>query len=349
MKSRIIRLGRSGLALAAVAALTAGCGGGGGSGNSDARVVVPQTTRSVAASSGSDASSENFASLGGWLARAVLSASSDGAFDVTGVRETPTGVRNGAAVAASAVHARIARAALRLGAPAFTGREQAATVSPPQALPCENIGGSGTVTVDDTDNNRKLGAGDSLTISLNNCVLSVGIPAASGTMQLTLNAVELDADDVPTAIDASAVVTSFSVDGYGSYTGSMRLWAKPEGNLERSRVSYRNTNVTLGGGALVFDFDLYGLGDDTSTSFDLNGGIGIGGQIYSIVSTGVMTATGTNPPSTGATQLRDAAGDAVRLSAASAATFSLDFLPAGATMPTASAPGLLWADYLGAP
>jgi hypothetical protein len=218
-----------------------------------------------------------------------------------------------------------------------------------EPLPCLNVGGSGTITFDDTDNNEKVSAGDSITLAVTNCLLDPGIPAANGSLNLAINAVELDSDEMPTALDASATFSSFTVGEYGTFNGAMRLWTKPEGAGDRSRVSYRDTSVTTASGTVVFNFDVYGLGDGVSSTFDLNGGLTIDGHTYSMVSSGVMTALGSSPPASGVLQLRDYAADAAQLTARSATTFDLAFLPAGMTVPTRSLPGLFWSDFLGAP
>lgn len=345
MTTTSFRACKTTLALAASAALLAACGGGGGS--DDRGVEVPSATRSVAASAGSDANVNNLAALGGWLARAVMSVSGDGAFDITAERDRPQGRTADVYGSGGLLHARVASAALRLGRPGFAARERASAVES-ETMSCIN-GGSVTFTINDADDNRKLSRGDGVTLSASNCVLDPGLPAANGSMQLAINEVELDSDDMPTALDASATFTKFSVGAYGTYDGEMRLWTKPEGTRERARVSYRNTTVTFAADSVVFDFDIYALGDAAGGSFDLNGGIGINGQTYSMVATGVMTAVGTEPPSTGTLHLRDAAQDAVRLTARSASSFDLDFLPSGASAPTAVLPGQLWSNYLGLP
>lgn len=346
MTTKDYRICKSTLALAVTAAFLAGCGGGGGD-DGPPGVEVPTATRTVAASAGSDANADNLLTLGGWLARSVMSVSGDDAFDITRTRESPQRRPVAGSAVTVPLHARMVLASVRLAAPSVAAREQPLAVAS-ETLPCEN-GGSITFTVDDADNNEKLSGGDSVTLSATNCVLETGLPATDGDLGLVINAVELDSDQMPTALDASATFTAFAVDDYGTYDGAMRLWTKPEGANERSRVSYRDTRVTTENGTVVFNFDVYGLGDGVSSTFDLNGGLTIEGQTYSVVSSGVMTAVGTNPPASGLLQLRDFARDAAQLTAKSVTTFDLAFLPVGATVPTASLPGLFWSDYVEAP
>ncbi len=329
---------------ALAAAALAACGGGG---SSDAPpVVVPTAVRTVSASAGSDVFAEALDAQGGALARAVLSVSGDGAFDVTGRLEQSQMLRSPTITAP--VNARVARVLLRLGA-ASAARRETAEVVRSEALTCLNVGGTGTVSGNDADGDGKLSAGDSLSISATNCVVDAGLPAISGSFTLAVNAIELDSADNATAVDATITVTAFTVAGYGTYDGSIRLWSRPEGASDRNRMSYRATTVSVGGHSEIYDFDIYGLSGASGDVFDLDGGIGIGGQTYSISAAGSFSATGAQAPASGAVRLRDAAGDTVRLTARSAATFDLEFLPAGATTATASMPGLNWADYLTAP
>jgi hypothetical protein len=339
---------RSKLALAITALALAGCGGGGGGDNSNSVVVVPAGARSVAASTGSDVNADRLATLGGWLARAVLSASGDGAFSIAAARENTQalGASLNRARTGALLHARVLRAALQRGAEQMAAREAAAAIRT-ETQACLN-GGSISVTGNDADDNNKLTAGDSLTAVLTNCVLDSGLPATSGTLQLTVNAVELDSNSEVSALDASAAVTNFDIVGYGSFTGAMRLWGKLEAGGDRTRVSYRATSVRYAGTPLVFDFDVYGIGD-TTTNFDLNGGIGIDGQTYALLGGDVFSAVESDPPSIGSMRLVDAAGDAIKLTARSASTFDLEFIPAGGGAATATLPGLNWADYLGPP
>jgi hypothetical protein len=319
---------------AAAAALVVGCGGGGGR---PAGVEVPTGVRSVAASGGSDVTSASLSAFGGPLARAVMSISSNGVVgSVAGGRESPQS-RTGAALP---VPARWAFATLAVAQPRAAGREQ------PQAVSSETIacpfGGSMTVSVNDADNNQELSAGDSLSLTAFSCVLEATLPMANGGFAMTINAVELDADDVPTALDATASFSNFTLAGFGSMNGALRLWSKTEGANERMRISYQALTVTENAQTVTYDFDAYGLMGDDGGSFDLNGGLRLAGQTYSLVGGDVFSFSGNNPPGVGSVRLVDAAGDSMRLVARSASTLDLEFFPAGSATATASLLGQLW-------
>jgi hypothetical protein len=335
------------LVAVAAAALSA-CGGGGDGGEPDAEplVTIPTDTRAVAASAGSDLTADTLSDQGNWLARAVLSTARDGIFDITAEREQPTMVRAASVRAAAGLTPwSLARAVLRVAAPRYALREQLQATSS-QVLDCTNAGGTFTITIDDQDGDQQVSSGDGIGIVAANCALEAGIAPASGSMQMTVNAVELDPQSEPKAIDATIVLGNLTISSYGTYNGQLRLWAKPDAAGERARVSYRQTAVTLGGTQVVFDFDVTSLTVGAQTQFDLNGGLGLGGHTYSVVAGATMTAAAPDAPSDGWVRLRDAAGDETRLTARSVTTFDLDFFPAGAAAATAQLPARLWADAL---
>ena len=339
------------LTVAWTAALLAACGGGNDS--APPSVSVPSGTRSVAASAGADVSSSNAASLGGSAASAVLSATAGGLLDVTGSgRESPQGVvAVSTALDAPTLPGRLVRAALRQGAAAQTAAREQPQANSSQTLPCPtasgSLSGSLTISLADADNNGKLSNGDGLTLTLHDCVLDSGLPEASGSFTLAINIVELNSAEDPVAIDVTASFNSFAIDGLGTFSGSFQLWSRPEGSGERFRISYRSTAVQQGPLLVYYNFDVYGVGDDNGGSFDINGGIAIGGQTFSIIGSNAFVFIGANPPHAGSLRLVDAAGDALRLTARSSSLLDLDFFPFGALTPLLSLPGLLWSAFGG--
>jgi hypothetical protein len=333
----IIRSKLSILAAALVLGMSA-CGGGG----SDAggrSVSVPTGARAGAASAGSDVSAANASSFAGPLARVMLGAADGNTPGLSSQRESPQAV-----TAASRAGAGLTGFAARQAARALRSpREQAQAVTT-QTLACP-FGGSITITVNDADNNNKLSTGDSVSMQLNACVAEQGLPAASGSLGFTINAVELDAAEEPTALDATMTLSGFAESGFGTLSGSFRVWFKEEGTTgTRQRVSYQNATVLEGAQTLRYDFDIYGLDSATNGSFDLNGAITIAGQAYALTSDVFSHAVGTLPAS-GTIRLRDAAGDTLILRARSTTTFDLEFQAAGAATPTLIAAGLAWNSF----
>jgi hypothetical protein len=297
----------------------------------------------VAAGAGSDVSGANHTQHAAPLVRALLSGGASDLLDPTaGDRATAQSVAAPRLGPAPSLLGRLLLAWLpRLPDPA---RKQVAAVSS-ESVPC---GWSGflVVTVNDADNNGRLSPGDSLSVQATACQELADLPAANGGFSMTVNAVELASSGEPTALDVSASFQAFEVEGYGSMNGGFRLWTRPEtAGSTRLRLSFLDTQVVEASGTVVYNFDYDGLANASSASFEISGGLGIGGQTYALATPTRLSGALDGPPSTGAVTLRDAAGDTLRVVARSATTLDLEFLPAGATTPTVTTAGLLWADF----
>jgi hypothetical protein len=326
------------LAAPALALVLAACGGGSGGGS--AAVVVPTGVRAGSASSGSDLTLANAGSFAGVMARAVMSGADDSVPGVSGTRESP----QSRTMIAALSHARWTTLLAITSRTMVSGREQSQATSPPVALPC--LSGSGSITVNDADNNQKLSAGDSASIVFNACVLEAGLPAVTGSISFTVNAIELDANEEPSALDASMTLGGFAESGFGSLSGAFRIWFKEETPTStRQRVSYLAASLIEQAQTLTYDFDVYGVFGSAGGTFDLNGSIVIGGNTYAMSTPTLFSNAPGALPNVGALVLRDATGDQVILRARSATTFDLEFQAAGAATPTVVSPGLLWNSY----
>jgi len=336
-----VRRGRVAAGIAGL--LLSACGGGGGDiaafGTTATTVTVPQGTRTVAASPGADVSAANAGALGATVGRAVLTGAAGGVVDVT---DLP-----GVAAADARVQRRLVQAALRHALAADPPRMRA-LASSSRTLPCPDASGAlrGSVRVSlvDADNDGKLSNGDGLSFTLARCVVDSGLPEATGTFALAINIVELDGSADPVAVDVTLTFTDFSMQGLGTFNGSLQLWSRPSGGGERFRISYRSTAVAEGPVPVVYQFDVSGTSTDAGGSFTIDGGIAIGGATFSIVGE-PFSFIGAGPPSSGSLRLVDAAGDALRLTAHSSALVDLDFFPSGALLPALSLPGLPWAGF----
>lgn len=326
-------------ALAGALVMT-GCGGGGDGG--DSGVTIPTGTRSVAATAGSDVTTANATTLGADLALAVLNGGGDALLGTTAGTDARPSAAAAAGPGAAQVQRRWLRQAAEAGERAAAGPSMQATAVSSETQPCVNPGGSFTVTVDDADNNQRLTRNDSVTLAAFNCVLDPSLPAANGSFRLVFNAVELSGQE-PVAIDASVTFTGFSVAGQGTANGAARFWWRQIGTTgEQWRIGYQAMSFAIGTRTTGFDFDIAGTVDATGTSFELGGGLVIGGNTYSVVPRSGFRSTGSAAPASGAVELRDVAGDLVRLTARSATTYDLDYYPAGATAPTFTQAGLAW-------
>lgn len=325
------------LVISTSAIVLSACGGGGGG---DPTVTVPTGARAGTASAASDLTSANAGSFVGPLARIMIGAADGNVPGVSGGRESPQSLSGGVAVSRGTLGFAATSAARALRR---SGLEQASAVTT-ETLACP-YGGSITVTVNDADNDQELSAGDSASFVFNACVAEFGLPAASGSLGFTVNAVELDANDEPTALDASLTLTGFVENGFGSMSGAFRVWFKEEsaGSL-RQRVSYLATTVIENAQTLRYDFDTYGVVGISSGTFDVVGAVTIGGQTYTVTSD-VLSHTLGSLPASGTVRLRDAVGDAVLLRARTSTTFDLEFQANGAASATVLAAGLVWNSY----
>jgi hypothetical protein len=317
--------GLGALILAALAA----CGGGGGD-NTPAGVQVPQGTRSGTATASSNVNEGNFRTFAGPLARAVISASD--------AKKVP-GVSNGR----DAPQARSERLALqgqrwtRLALANLSSREQPLATTTGRCP----LGGLLTLRLDDNDSNGKLSAGDRVSVVTVACVSEAGQPASTGSLTLTINAIELDGNGDPTALDVTITFSGFAEDGFGSLSGSVRLWFKDDGSGgERLRLSYSAAAVTEQGDSVSYDFDITGAnGAAGGGTFDMNGTFVIGGAGYAMTST-TFEFSGGSRPTTGSVTLTDFLGNTVTLRA-HGDTFDLEFRLFGVPIPLII-PGLLW-------
>jgi hypothetical protein len=315
------------------------CGGGGGGGDAPSGVQIPQGTRSGTASAGSEINDGNVRSFAGPLARAVMSAGDSSLPGIAGGRDAPQ--------ARSADNTRLTQARqrwVRLALANLSSREQPlSTTTRPLRCP---FGGGLTLTLIDDDNNAKLSAGDRLQVVTVACRSELGQPASTGSLALTINAIELDGNDDPTALDVTITFSGFEEDGFGSLSGSVRLWFKDDASGgERLRLSYSAAAVTGQGDSVAYDFDITGnSAGNGGGSVDLNGTFVIRNAGYAMTSTTLAFNAGSKNPASGSVTLTDFLGNKVTLRVRSDDTFELVFKPLG--LPEIVIPGFLWGDQL---
>ena len=326
---------------AGLGVLLTACGGGGGT--SAPLVVVPDGPRVVVASIGSDVTAASFSTLGAPLARVVLGGSDSGLLDpIGGVGASPQAASARTSVQAPTQTGRTLLA--WISHVDRSGRKRAAAVTT-ETLPCDQSGQL-TVRFDDADNHNNLRAADSIGFSAMACVDEPGLPAADGGFTMRINAVELDGQGLPTALDVSGSFDAFSLAGFGTANGTFQLWVRQETAAStRLRLRYEGAVVDEGVGVVVYDFDIDGLENAAGGSYEISGGLGVGGQIYAVSTPVRLQYAAGQPPAAGSVVLKDAAGDALELVARSATSFDLGFLPAGSALWTEVQQGLLWGDF----
>lgn len=308
----------------AFAALLAACGGGGSDSGSSTPITVPTGARTVAASTGSSLTSDNYSALSAPLVRAVASAtsSSDLVGNASAPREQAAATASTSAVAMSPQL--LTRVATRLIGAAPLRVQPQATES--GTIDC--LSGSGTVFADDADNNGKLSAGDVVSFTGNNCVVAAGLPAISGTFSMQMEAVALVGDDVPSGFQVLVSTTSFGAGGYGTMSGQARLWATGlDGSNPLMRLSHLSTVVTQAGLSVPYLLDVLVSVSGGVSTYEMSGGLTIAGQTYAVERVNAFANT---PPTVGAVRLVDAIGNSATLTALSNGTsFTVQYALSG--------------------
>jgi hypothetical protein len=308
------------IALIALSALTllAACGGGGGD-DGPKGVQIPQGTRSGAATATSAITADNARDFAGPLARAVMSSGDPSLPSLSGGRDTP-----------QARHQRLATQGqrwTRLALANLSSREQPlATTTRPLSCP---LGGGLTLTLNDDDNNGKFSVGDQIAIVTRACRSEPGQPPSNGSLALTINAVELDNDDDPTALDVTITFSGFEEEGFGTLSGSVRLWFKEDASGgEQLRLAYSANAVTGQGDRVAYDFDISSSsGANGGDSVNLNGTFFFRDAGYAMTSTTFAFSAGSNRPGSGSVTLTDFLGNKLTLRARNDAEFELEFDP----------------------
>jgi hypothetical protein len=339
----MITIHKNALAAALTLAGLTACGGGGGG---PPPVEVPSGVRSATPSAASDVRADNLETLAPPVVRALLFGGSGEVLDpIGGGGISPQAAGSVRAAGKQRLPTTVGatlQAWLRRLPPA--GRRQVLTVSQIPQL-C-SVSGSIVITFDDVDNDQDLSAGDSIGFFADACVDDPALPATSGGFTMRVNAVTLDANREPVALDVSASFQDFGVAGFGTMNGAFRLWTRQETAAStRLRLSFLATTVTDPAGAVTYDFDVDALANAQSGSFEIGGGLVLGGQTYALSSPARIGFPVGLPPSTGELRLADAAGDTLRVVPRSATTFDLQFWPAGATAPLFTLSDRRWDDY----
>lgn len=319
-----------------LAASLVACGGGGGS---QPTVSFPSQTRVGTASAGADTTVANFPVLSGDAVEALLSTIGGGE-----ALSQPLGA--GRARAAALGRWAATRSASRVAA---ASRPRAMAALPPETLMCSNYpSGYITLTANDADNNQVLTAGDSATISFVNCIQPAGSPAIDGSFSMVFNVLVLDAQQQPTAFDATVTMSALTVEGLGSLDGTARLWVAPVPGGERSFVRYNDmvsrTNTLSGEKVAVLNFDV----DETVTTItlsQLNGSVQLGSDIY-VVAQITAFDTSVGDPASGQLRITDVQGDRLVITARGTLVDRDFFLVTNnSATPDASIIGTPWATF----
>lgn len=347
------RFRRAHLACIPFAVLTlVACGGGGGDEppaaapvaaapvTAPTRVDVPEGTRTVAPSGGSDIKPSNYASLGRSLGGAAAQSMSNPlvAGNVVSSPARETGAALATPSSSSTLPAWVGMAAAKMSADSDRARPAAVESD---TVACA-IAGTMSVSVNDADDNKKLSAGDSVKLVANACVNEAGAPATNGSFDLNINAIELNAAGEATAIDASGRFVDLRSGDATRFDGAFRIWAKADtaGNVAL-RLSLRDMMIAQNANTIVFNIDLRVAKNRNAAAMAIDGGISVNDQTYSLQQVQPFTIGANGVPTSGALRMTDAQGDSVLMRANATGRVDYDYIPAGSSVPadTTSDPG----------
>lgn len=319
------------LALFATAVLVA-CGGGGGD---NPPVVTFPATRAGVASAGADINIGNLNALSTDAIEALLST-------IGGDQALSQPLGAGRARAAALGKWAAAQTASHMTA----GARARAMVVASEVLQCSNYpSGFITVTVNDADNNNVLTAGDSATFAFTNCIAPPGAPAINGSFSLTFNVLVLNAQQEPTAFDATVSMNALSVQGLGSLNGAARLWVAPVTGGERSFVRYQAMQSVTGNTFAVLDFDVDETSTLTTSTSQVDGSVQLGSQLYALTQLAAFDTTAGDPAS-GQLLIRDGQGDRLLVTARGTVVDRDFFFATNTTAtPDASIVGTPWSAF----
>jgi hypothetical protein len=292
------------LAVCASAALMA-CGGGGGGGGANPSPQIPP------ASAATPLSASNYSAVATPTAAALFAASTVGdAFDnINSVSASASGT-NSSDAQLNADPMQLSLLAINT----LQSREQTqATRSASQACP-----GGGTLsgTANDADNSNTATTGDSVSLTANNCVLTVGQPAANGSFSMTFNSLTRNAGNVITSLSASISFSNFSIDG-STFNGAATVVGVPNG---AATISYTNFSTVRRGSTIIYNFtnSSSALGQVT-----ISGLITVNNNTYTL-STTTPIVYGAYRPQSGTLRIADANNNRIELTPNSNGAGSVD-------------------------
>jgi hypothetical protein len=208
------------------------------------------------------------------------------------------------------------------------------------------VSGGIAVTTNDVDANGRISVGDFIEVTAQGCRDAAHLAPLTGQYRATYRAVDFAADGSVAASDIDVVITppGLILEGYGTITGSTRIWSRSEGTALRQFLRYDTTISEGGGQPVVYSVDLDRRMSLTGDTTAVYGGFTYLGQIFSATATELRSSAG-QPPASGELRIGDAGGDVLRLAPVSSSSFDVDLLPGGTTPAAASQAGLLWADF----
>lgn len=196
--------------------------------------------------------------------------------------------------------ARFALNRLSIGQPVL---ERPAAVSQETSV-CDS-GGTLDVRFNDADNNEEGSAGDSVSVTANNCVVEAGLPAVNGALDIRLLAVGYGSDGSVVSATADLTFGSFRsaglvLNGGGTLSFDPTMFS----------LAHKNLSSSYGGQTLVYNHTLTVQTQVSPATATVGGRFSVNGSQYT-VSTPLTLQLGAAYPAAGTLRIADGLGNRV--------------------------------------
>lgn len=299
--------------------LVSSCGGGGGSGGTTASAPVAITSGNAETAAGASAataqSTYEAGSMGGGLAIGA------------NVRQGRPGFRI----------VPFAKSRLRfLTEKHFRGNSSSvASIMVKTDLPCDNAGGTASMTWNDADNSLGLTPGDSFSITFDDCLDSEDQETSSGSISMTLNSVSGNPrTDLVWSVNITLTMTNLTItDGAGTDTlnGDITLaMSSNDGGVNAAgAISGNSLTVTENGVTeTLSDYTITFTNNDATSAYtiDSSGTVSSSELGGSVRFETLTTFEGIDPdyPHTGVMKITGASDSSITLAAIDSTTVRLD-------------------------
>ncbi len=291
------------------------CGGGGAGGGGTQSAQIPPASAATALSA------SNYSAVATPTAAALAASSTvNDTFEAISSATAPASTEPTALLSANPMQLSL------LSLNYFSAREQSQTVR----TTSQNCPGGGSLsgTANDADNNNNASAGDTLTLTANNCILAAGQPAANGSMSISINALTKNTAGAVTNLNIRISFASFSIDG-SIYNGAATVSGAPNG---AASIVYENFSTVRRGINAIYNY--------TSTSnaagqVTISGLITVNNNTYTLATVSPIVY-GVYRPQSGTLRISDANNNRIELSpnATGAGSVDIRFYVAGASTPS---------------
>lgn len=308
--------------IAGVALMTlvlSACGGGGGEGSTAASYQRP-----TAASAGAELTALNFDDVGVPAVEAVQNAgTSRGNLDLapaTLAQAAPSSVPLVTKTAMAALKTAQIDAILQ-------GKTRSVTVACPG-------GGAADATGDDADNSNSTSTGDSLTITMRNCVNN-GSPAVNGSLAFRFISISTQACGTLKCGIYDLTFFDLGIGAGQNVNGNVRMDLLPT----TLTVAYNG----FSDGTTTMDMDVVLSSSSASNTFTMNGFLTVKAQTYRL-DTRQPFVGHTQAPNAGQLRVTDAKGNFMDVTSRGA-TVDVDYFTKGATAAVASKKARSWSGF----